>query len=100
MYIEKLEGKITEEMYQRISENMIREIKIIEEKKDTIVENIYNDKLSTDDEKCLALVKEFLSMKEPTRELALRLIKRIELHQDKTLDIYFNFKKLNIISDN
>ena len=100
MYIEKLEGKITEEMYQRISESMIREIKIIEEKKDTIVENIYNDKLSTDDEKCLALVKEFLSMKEPTRELALRLIKRIELHQDKTLDIYFNFKKLNIISDN
>ena len=93
MYIEKLEGKITEEMYQRISGNLIREIKIIEEKKDTIVENIYSDKLSTDDEKCLALVKEFLSMKEPSRELALKLIKRIELHQDKTLDIYFNFKK-------
>ncbi|MEG1009410.1 MAG: recombinase family protein, partial [Clostridia bacterium] len=40
MYIDKLEGKITEEMYQRISENMIRELKIIEEKKNTIVENI------------------------------------------------------------
>lgn len=100
MYIDKLEGRITEEMYQRISTNLIQEIKIFEDKKNTIIDNIYNNKLSNDDEKCLNLVREFLSVKKPSREVAVRLIKRIELHQDKTIDIYFNFKKLNILSDN
>lgn len=100
MYIDKLEGKITEEMYQRISENMIRELKIIDEKKNKIMEKIYSDKLSKDDDKYLRFVKKFLSLEEPSRELTTRLIKRIELHQDKIIDIYFNFKKLNILTDN
>lgn len=33
MYIDKLEGTITEEMYQRISSNLFQEIKILEDKK-------------------------------------------------------------------
>ena len=100
MYIDKLESKITEEMYQRISNNLLQEIKILEDKKNTIIDNIYNDKLSNDNELCSNLVKEFLAVKKPSREVAVRLIKRIELHEDKTIDIYFNFKKLNILSDN
>lgn len=100
MYIDKLESKITEEMYNRISSNMQNEIKILEDKKSTIIDDIYNDKLSNDDERCKNLVKDFLSVEKPSREVIVRLIKRIELHQDKTIDIYFNFKKLNILSDN
>ncbi|MEG2147075.1 MAG: recombinase family protein [Bacilli bacterium] len=95
MYIEKLEGKISDEMYKRISESIMLEIKIIEKKKDIIIKNIYNNKLLVDNKKCLTLVKEFLCMNDPSREFALKLIKRIELHQDKTIDIYLNFKCCN-----
>ncbi len=99
MYIDKLEGNIEEEQYNRIKNKLNDEIRELEDKKNSIIESIYDNDLSNDNEKCIALVKEFLNMEEPSREIAVRLIKRIELHQDKTIDIYFNFKKLNILSD-
>lgn len=99
MYIDKLEGNIEEEQYNRIKNKLNDEIRDLEDKKNSIIESIYDNNLSNDNEKCIALVKEFLNMEEPSREIAVRLIKRIELHQDKTIDIYFNFKKLNILSD-
>ena len=99
MYIDKLEGNIEEEQYNRIKNKLNDEIRDLEDKKNSIIESIYDNDLSNDNEKCIALVKEFLNMEEPSREIAVRLIKRIELHQDKTIDIYFNFKKLNILSD-
>ena len=73
------------------------EIRELEDKRNIIIESIYNNDLSDDNEKCIRLVKEFLNMEQPSREIAVRLIKRIELHQDKTIDIYFNFKELNFI---
>lgn len=99
MYIDKLEGNIEEEQYNRIKNKLNDEIRDLEDKRNSIIESIYDNDLSNDNEKCIALVKEFLNMEEPSREIAVRLIKRIELHQDKTIDIYFNFKKLNILSD-
>ena len=99
MYIDKLEGNIEEEQYNRVKNQLNDEIRELEDKKDSILESIYDNDLSNDNEKCITLVKEFLNMEEPSREIAIRLIKRIELHQDKTIDIYFNFKKLNILSD-
>lgn len=99
MYIDKLEGNIEEEQYNRIKNKLNDEIRDLEDKKNSIIESIYDNDLSNDNEKCITLVKEFLNMEEPSREIAVRLIKRIELHQDKTIDIYFNFKKLNILSD-
>ena len=41
------------------------------------------------------VIKEFLSLKEPTPELMKVIINRIEIHQDKKVDVIFNFKKLN-----
>ena len=100
MYIDKLEGIIKEEQYIRLNNQLNDEIRELEDKRNIIIESIYNNDLSDDNEKCIRLVKEFLNMEQPSREIAVRLIKRIELHQDKTIDIYFNFKKLNILSDN
>ena len=41
------------------------------------------------------LIKEF--MNNPTRGLVLKLIKRIEIFNDKSINIYFNFTKLNFL---
>jgi len=46
------------------------------------------------------LVKEFIELKEPTPEVMKVIINRIEIHQDKQVDIIFNFKQLNNITPN
>lgn len=99
MYIDKLEEKISEEQYKRINNQLNDEIIKLEDKRNIIIESLYSNELSNDNENCIDLVKKFLAMEEPNREIAIRLIKRIELHQNKTIDIYFNFKKLNILSN-
>lgn len=35
-----------------------------------------------------------------TLEMALKLINKIEIHKDKKIDIYFNFKELNFLKTN
>ena len=41
------------------------------------------------------MVNEFLEFKKPTPEVMKVIINKIEIHQDKQVDIIFNFKKLN-----
>ena len=53
-----------------------------------------------DSENIKKLVKEFLELKEPTPEVMKAIINRIEIHQDKQVDLYFNFKQLNNITQN
>ena len=46
------------------------------------------------------IVHEFLELKELTPEVMKVIINRIEIHQDKQVDLYFNFKQLNNIKQN
>jgi len=39
-------------------------------------------------------------MKEPTKEIMGQFIEKIEIHQNKEVDIYFKFQPLNDIIDN
>ena len=48
-----------------------------------------------DSENIKKMVNEFLGLKEPTPEVMKVIINRIDIHQDKQVDIKFNFKKLN-----
>ena len=48
-----------------------------------------------DSENIKKLLKELLELKEPTPEIMKVIINRIEIHQDKQVDIIFNYKKLN-----
>ena len=43
------------------------------------------------------IVKEFLELRAPSLEVMRVIINRIEIHQDKQVDIVFNFKKINVI---
>ena len=38
------------------------------------------------------LIDEFLQMEKPTKEIIREFIEKIEIHSDKQVDIYFNFK--------
>ena len=96
IYLDKIEGKISEDMYQRVFERVSTEakeleleIKELKEKLDNVLEN---SELEIDYKNFL---EEFINMISPNREMMLRLIDKIEVHKDKQLDIYFNFKELN-----
>jgi len=101
MYLDKLEGKISEEMYERINNNLQEEIslkksKIYELEQDVEkyrkVENTINDYKK--------MINNFIELQEPTREMMLQLIEKIEVHDNKRIDIYFNFKELNFLLSN
>ena len=94
MYVDKLNGKISEEMYERLFNKFKNEIK---QKEEEYIElkNEQENNLDDDIENIKKLVNDFLGLEKPTPEIMKVLINRIEVHQDKQVDIIFNFKKLN-----
>ena len=98
MYIDKLNGKITEAMYDRLFKKLINEAKQ-KEREYIKTKEIQSNSKQDDSENIKELVKEFLELKKPTPEVMKVIINRIEIHQDKQVDIYFNFKKLNELKD-
>lgn len=90
-YIDKLNNKISEAMYERVSQKLQKEIKEKEEKyneiKELLEEGKDNDK-SIEEE-----IKQLLKLEKPSQELMKIIIEKIEVHQDKQIDITFNFKK-------
>ena len=64
------------------------------------IKNIQDNAKQDDSENIKKLVKEFIELKEPTPEVMKVIINRIEIHQDKQVDIIFNFKQLNNITPN
>ena len=94
MYLDKLNGKISEEMYKRLSVKL--QIDSEEKQREFMeFEKLKNNSKMEKDEDIKKVISEFLKMEEPTPELMKMLINRIEVHQNKQIDIVFNFKKLN-----
>ena len=95
VYVDKLNGKITEVMYERIFKKLRDEA---EQKENEYIEmKERQDNCKQDDTETIKrTVKEFLKLKDPTPELMKVIINRIEIHQDKQVDIIFNFKKMPI----
>ena len=94
MYVDKLNGKISEEMYERLFKKLRDEA---EQKENEYIEiqEMQNNSKQDDGENIRKIVREFLELKEPTPEIMKVIINRIEIHQDKQVDIIFNYKKLN-----
>ena len=97
MYIEKLNNKISETMYERVSKKLIQEIKQKEESHEELKETIAGENKDNDRD-IEKTIKEFLRLDNPTPELMKVIINKIEVHQDKQIDIIFNFKKLQSLS--
>ena len=98
MYVDKLNNKISEEMYSRLFSKLRKEVKQKEQEYSELVAIKERNK-EDDTEDIKKAVKEFLKLEEPTPEFMKVIINRIELHQDKQVDIVFNFKMLNNITN-
>ena len=94
MYVDKLNGKINEEMYERLFNKLKGNIKQ-KEKEYIGLKNEQENNSDDDIENIKKLVNDFLKLEKPTPEIMKVLINRIEIHQDKQVDIIFNFKRLN-----
>ena len=96
MYMDKLEGKITEEVCERVLKKYNEQIKEKQRQYEEIKQ--HKKDLEEDNSKDITkVIKEFLKLEEPTPELMKVIINKIKMRQDKQIDIYFNFKKLNEI---
>lgn len=98
MYVDKLNNKISEEMYQRLFNKLIDEVNQ-KEKEYNNLKNKKEEAMQDDSKEIEKIVKEFLKLEKPTPEMMKVIINRIEIHQDKQVDIIFNFKKLNKFVD-
>lgn len=93
MYMDKLLNKITEEMYERVHFKLTKDIDVKETQlKETLnyLHELENGKNKVKD--LITLVNEFINIKYPTRDLILKLINHISIHEDGNIDIYCNFK--------
>ena len=98
MYVDKLNNKISEEMYERLFSKLKNEIKQ-KEKEYMEIKQQKEEAKQDDTEKIKSIVQDFLSLNKPTSEIMKVIINRIEIHQDKQVDLYFNFKQLNNLKE-
>lgn len=98
LYMDRLDDIITPDTYKKLTDKFeeqknikqkeISELKIsVEEyKKDNSIDELLETQ---------KIVKEYLkTRKNPPRELILKIVDRIEIHQDKTVDLHFKLKQL------
>ena len=92
MYVDKINGKINEEMYERLFKKLRDEAKQ-KENEYIGIKDLQNNTKQNDSENIKKIVKDFLELKKTTPEIMKVIINKIEIHQDKQVDIEFNFKK-------
>ena len=95
MYEDRLNDVITVEMYKSMSakqnEGLLKlknEIKSLEDKLSEFVKE--EKEIFSFDYK--EIINDFLKLKNPTKEIMSKIIDRIEIHEDKKVDIYYRIK--------
>ena len=102
LYEDRLEGIITTEDFKRMSDRVIKERDVFVSTRKEYETQLLNYKehiRNSDTKKLDKLIDEFLSMKNPSKEIMGQFIDRIEIHQNKQIDIYFKFQQFNDILD-
>ena len=95
-YNDKLEGNITLEMYKRTYNNLTMEINDSKTKKLEFEKMLFDleNNQEINDTIYLDKIKKFLEIKNPSKALISSLIDRIEIDEEKNIDIYYKFKLL------
>lgn len=94
IYIDKLNKKITEEQFERVKVKLERELNV-KQKRYNELNNRINDNINEESKNKMVneYINKFLSMEEPSRELIINLIDRIDIYEDKTINIKVSFNK-------
>ena len=92
IYIDKLNKFITENQFNRVKSKLElelnRKITRLNEIKDLSISEVNEDK---NKKKIENYINKFLSMKNPSRELIVNLIDRIDIYKDKRIDVKLSF---------
>lgn len=101
LYEDRLSEIIAVDSYIENANRIKNEIKEYQERIKEIQQELSGEENSKNkDEKLNNLVDEFLNMEKPTKEIIREFIEKIEIHSDKQVDIYFNFKPLQELNNN
>ena len=93
MYMDRLNGLLSEEDFQRIYQKVKMDRTVLEDRLKSMQEQV-KQPVNTE-EKAKALVKQFLDSALTSRELLVSLIERVELTEDKEVIIKFRFAQLD-----
>ena len=96
MYMDRLNGLLSEEDFQRIYQKVKMDRTVLENRLKSLQEQA-KQPVNTE-EKAKALVKQFLDSALTSRELLVSLIERVELTEEKEIIIKFRFHELEAIS--
>ena len=96
MYMDRLNGLLSEEDFQRIYQKVKMDRTVLEDRLKSLQEQA-KQPVSTE-EKATALVKQFLDSGLSSRELLVSLIERVELTEEKDIIIKFRFRELEAVS--
>ena len=97
LYDDRINEIINTEDFVRLSTKINEERKVLQNELDRLnlqKQNYRDSQKAQMTDMYEKTIKEFLSLKNPTKEIIAELIDRIEIHQDKTIDIYFKFSEL------
>ena len=101
LYEDRLSEIIAVDSYIKNANRIKNEVKEYQDRIKEIEQELSGEKNKQNkDEKLNNLVDEFLNMEKPNKEIIREFIERIEIHSDKQVDIYFNFKPLQELNDN
>ena len=101
MYDDRLAGIITLEEYMKNANRIKEVVKGYEQNIKEFEQELLGESDKTkNDNRLDNLIEEFLNMEKPTKEIIREFIEKIEIHSDKQVDIYFNFKPLQDLNNN
>ncbi len=98
LYMDRLNDIITPDTYKKLTDKFEEQKQIKQKEIDELNVSLANYKENNSIDKIMEtqnIVKEYIkTRKNPPRELILKIVDRIEIHQDKTVDLHFKLKQL------
>ena len=99
LYKDKIEGILSEKDFSRMYQEYSKESNLISDKVEDLkkeLEFIEQENNDNNYEECKSIIKDFFKLKKPTRNIISRLIDRVEVSENKELDVYFKFKEISL----
>lgn len=96
LYIDKVKGVVSENDYISLVSDFTKDRDNLIKEKEELIKIINNQKPQINETaKIEKLAKEFISLEKPTKQLLNELIEKITISENKEINIYFKFNKLN-----